>query len=107
MWKMIFTALVNIAFAFFGPLGAAALLLGDWLFNAFLVVKVVENVVPNGPAIIGNASEMIPVLFNTLYSAAVPFIMVNYTGMASELMNVTTPAFLDDLIHMKNTTMLV
>lgn len=93
---MIFRVLVNIAFAFLGPLGAATLLIGDWLLNAFIVVKVVENVVPNGPAIVGNVSEMVPILMNAVYSAAMPVLMANYTGMANDIMNVTKPIFLEE-----------
>lgn len=81
---MIFTVLTNIAFAFLGPLGAAALVVGDWWFNLYMVTKVVETVVPNGPAIVGNISELVPVLVNTLYSAAVPLFAVNYTEFLKE-----------------------
>jgi hypothetical protein len=81
---MIFTALVNIAFAFLGPLGAATLLLGDWIFNAYIVVSLFEYVVPNGPAIVGNASALVPVVLNTLYSAAVPILAANYTAAVKE-----------------------
>ena len=78
---MIFTVLTNIAFAFLGPLGAAAVVVGDWWFNLYMMGKVVETVVPNGPAIVGNISELVPVVANTLYSAAVPIFSVNYTGL--------------------------
>lgn len=88
---MLFTILMNLAFAFLGPLGAAALLIGDWLLNVFIVVKVVENVVPNGPAILGNATEMAPVVLESIYNMLFPIIAANYTGLTEELMNVTTP----------------
>lgn len=71
-------------FAFFGPIGAASLIVGDWLFNAFLIVKTVEYVVPNGPAIVGNVSQMIPVVANILYSAVVPLLGANYTGIVNQ-----------------------
>jgi hypothetical protein len=82
--KMIFTVLTNLAFAFLGPLGAAAVVVGDWWFNLYMITKVVETVVPNGPAIVGNISELVPVVTNTLYSAAVPLFAVNYTGLLQE-----------------------
>ncbi len=81
---MIFSILTNLAFAFLGPLGAAALVVGDWWFNLYMITKVVESVVPNGPAIVGNISELVPVVVNTLYSAAVPLFAVNYTGILQE-----------------------
>ncbi len=81
---MIFTLLTNLAFAFLGPLGAAAVVVGDWWFNLYMITKVVETVVPNGPAIVGNVSELVPVVTNTLYSAAVPLFAVNYTGLLQE-----------------------
>jgi hypothetical protein len=81
---MIFSILTNLAFGFLGPLGAAALVVGDWWFNLYMVTKVVETVVPNGPAIVGNMSELVPVIANTLYSAALPFITVNYSGLLQE-----------------------
>ena len=71
-------------FAFFGPIGAASLIVGDWLFNAFLIVKTVEYVVPNGPAIVGNVSQMIPVVANIVYSTLVPLLGANYTGIINQ-----------------------
>ena len=79
--------MVNIAFAFFGPLGAAGLVIGDWMLNAFLVGKVVEHVVPNGPAIVGNFTAILPVLASTVYSAVEPALQVNYTGVAEEFLS--------------------
>lgn len=76
--------MTNLAFAFLGPLGAACVIVGDWWFNAYMVAKVVENVVPNGPAIVGNVSELFPVILNTMYSAAVPIIGVNYTQILAD-----------------------
>ena len=81
---MIFTVLTNLAFAFLGPLGAALVVVGDWWFNLYMVSKVVETVVPNGPAIVGNMSELVPVVVNTLYSAAVPLFTVNYSALLKE-----------------------
>ena len=75
---------MNLMFAFFGPIGAASLIVGDWLFNAFLIVKTVEYVVPNGPAIVGNVSQMIPVVANIVYSTLVPLLGVNYTGIINQ-----------------------
>jgi len=76
--------MTNLAFAFLGPLGAACVVVGDWWFNAYMVAKVVENVVPNGPAIVGNVSELFPVILNTMYSAAVPIIDLNYSQLLAE-----------------------
>jgi hypothetical protein len=81
---MIFRALVNIGFAFLGPFGALGVILGDWLLTSYLAAKIVENYVPNGPAIIGNMSEIIPVLKNTAYSIAEPALNINYTAMLEE-----------------------
>ena len=81
---MIFSTLMNLMFAFFGPIGAASLIVGDWLFNAFLIVKTVEYVVPNGPAIVGNVSQMIPVVANIVYSTLIPLLGVNYTGIINQ-----------------------
>ena len=75
---------MNLMFAFFGPIGAASLIVGDWLFNAFLIVKTVEYVVPNGPAIVGNVSQMIPVVANIVYSTLIPLLGVNYTGIINQ-----------------------
>ena len=82
--KMLFSMMVNVAFAFFGPLAAAGIMVGDWMVNAYLAAKVVETVVPNGPAIVGNFTEIFPVLFNTVYSAMEPAIHANYTGFVKE-----------------------
>ena len=75
---------MNLMFAFFGPIGAASLIVGDWLFNAFLIVKTVEYVVPTGPAIVGNVSQMIPVVANIVYSTLVPLLGANYTGIINQ-----------------------
>lgn len=82
---MLFSVIVNIAFAFLGPLGAATVLIGDWMLNAFIAAKVVENVVPNGPAIVGNITAIFPVVFTTVYSVVEPAVQANYSGMFSEL----------------------
>jgi hypothetical protein len=79
--------IVNVAFAFLGPLGAAGVLVGDWMVNAYLAAKVVETVLPNGPAIVGNFTGIFPVLFNTVYSAVEPALQVNYTGFALDALN--------------------
>lgn len=81
---MIFSVVTNIAFAFLGPLGGAAVIVGDWWFNAYMVAKIVENVVPNGAAIVGNVSELFPVILNTMYSAAVPVLGINYTQLLAD-----------------------
>jgi hypothetical protein len=60
--------------------------IGDWMFNAYMAAKVVETIVPNGPAIVGNVSELFPVIANTLYSAAEPILAVNYSGLMYEYM---------------------
>jgi hypothetical protein len=82
---MLFSVLINIAFAFLGPLGAATVMVGDWMFNAFVVAKVVENVVPNGPAIVGNITAIFPVMAATAYSVAEPILRANYTGVIQEV----------------------
>jgi hypothetical protein len=82
---MLFSILLNIAFAFLGPLGAATLLIGDWMLNAFIAAKVVENVVPNGPAIVGNITAIFPVVFTTVYSVVEPALKANYSGIFTEL----------------------
>lgn len=81
---MIFSTLMNLTLAFFGPIGAATLMVGDWVFNAFLIVKTVEYVVPNGPAIVGNVSQMIPVVANIVYSTLVPLLGANYSGLVNQ-----------------------
>jgi hypothetical protein len=80
---MIFSIVTNLAFAFLGPLGAACVVVGDWWFNAYMAAKVVETVVPNGPAIVGNVSLLLPVIMDTLYSAAEPVMALNYSELLS------------------------
>lgn len=82
---MLFSVLLNVAFAFLGPLGAAGVLIGDWMLNALIAAKVIENVVPNGPAIVGNITAIFPVLFTTAYSVVEPALNANYSGMFYEL----------------------
>ena len=82
--EMIFSTVMAIMFTLFSPLGSAAMILGDWLFNAFLLLKTVEYVVPNGPAIVGNVSEMVPVVFNILASATAPLLALNYTEFMND-----------------------
>lgn len=89
---MLFSVIINIAFAFLGPLGAAGVLIGDWMLNAFIAAKVVENIVPNGPAIVGNVTAIFPVVFTTMYSVVEPALKANYSGMLSE---VKTHEFVD------------
>jgi hypothetical protein len=81
---MIFSTVMTVAFTLLSPVGSAAMILGDWLFNAFLLVKTVEYVVPNGPAIVGNVSQMIPVVLNILTSATAPLLAVNYTELVND-----------------------
>lgn len=82
---MIFGLLVNIGFAFLGPFGALGVFVGDWLLTSYLAAKVVENYVPNGPAIIGNFSEIVPVLKNTAFAIAEPVLNVNYTAVVEQM----------------------
>ncbi len=82
--KMIFTLAANLAFFLLAPLGSVSLVVGDWVINAFIVAKLVENFVPNGPAIVGNVSTMLPVLMNITRSAVDPFLQVNYTQILQE-----------------------
>ena len=86
---MIFSLTAQLAMFLLAPLGSVSLVLGDWLFNAFLAAKVVEHYVPNGPAIVGNISAIFPVAFNIVRSAMEPAFRVNYTGILQE----TVPDF--------------
>lgn len=81
---MIFSLTAQLAMYLLAPVGSVSLILGDWLFNAFLVAKVVENYVPNGPAIVGNISAIFPVAFNIVRSAMEPAFRVNYTGILQD-----------------------
>ncbi len=81
---MIFSLAVNLALFVLAPLGSVTLAVGDWMLNAFIVAKVVETYMPNGPAVIGNVTEMFPVLVNIAKSAVDPLLQVNYTGMLQE-----------------------
>jgi hypothetical protein len=81
---MIFSLAVNLALFVLAPLGSVTLAVGDWMLNAFIVAKLVENYMPNGPAVIGNMTEMFPVLVNIAKSAVDPLLQVNYTGMLQE-----------------------
>lgn len=81
---MIFSLTAQLAMYLLAPVGSVSLILGDWLFNAFLVAKVVENYVPNGPAIVGNVSAIFPVAFNIVRSAMEPAFRVNYTGILQD-----------------------
>lgn len=81
---MIFSIAANLAFYVLAPLGSVSLIVGDWLFNAFLTAKVVETFVPNGPAIVGNVSAIFPVVFNIVRSTMEPAFRVNYTGILQE-----------------------
>lgn len=81
---MIFSLAANLAFFVLAPLGSVSLIVGDWLVNAFIAAKLVENFVPNGPAIVGNVSTIIPVVYNIACSAMEPIFRVNYTGILQE-----------------------
>lgn len=81
---MIFTLAANLAFFLLAPLGSVSLVLGDWMLNAYIVAKVVENFVPNGPAVVGNFTAIFPVLYNVAKSAVEPVLQVNYTEILQE-----------------------
>ena len=81
---MIFSIAASFAFFVLAPLGSVSLVVGDWLFNAFLIGKVIETFVPNGPAIVGNVSAIFPVVFNIVRSTVEPVFRVNYTGMLQD-----------------------
>ena len=81
---MIFSFAASLAFFILAPLGSVSLIIGDWVLNAFIVAKVVETYVPNGPAVVGNVTAMFPVLFNIAKSAMDPFLQVNYTQILQE-----------------------
>lgn len=82
---MIFSLTAQLALFILAPIGSVSLILGDWLLNAFLVAKIIETYVPNGPAIVGNVSAVFPVAFNILRSALEPAFLVNYTGLLQEV----------------------
>ncbi len=82
--QMIFTFAANLAFFLLAPLGSVTLVVGDWMLNAFIVAKVVENFVPNGPAVVGNFTAIFPVLYNVAKSAVEPAFRVNYTQILEE-----------------------
>jgi hypothetical protein len=81
---MIFTLAANLAFFLLAPLGSVTLVLGDWMLNAYIAAKIVENFIPNGPAVVGNFSAIFPVLFNVAKSAVEPVFQVNYTQVLDE-----------------------
>ncbi len=81
---MIFTLAANFAFFLLAPLGSVTLVLGDWMLNAYIAAKLVENFVPNGPAVVGNFTAIFPVLYNVAKSAVEPAFRVNYTQILVE-----------------------
>ncbi len=101
---MIFTFAANLAFFLLAPLGSVTLVVGDWMLNAFIVAKVVENFVPNGPAVVGNFTAIFPVLFNVAKSAVEPAFRVNYTQILEENGPNVTEWFDQMKNYMANTT---
>ena len=71
---MLFSAFIKFAFVILAPLGAASMLVGDWLLNAFIAAKIIETIMPNGPAIVGNILTIFRVLFTLMYNAVEPIL---------------------------------
>lgn len=83
---MIFYLFGNVMLFFLNAFLRGFFMIGDWMVTTYLITKVIENFLPNGPEVVGNMSLVIPVLARTFITAVAPLAQMNYTGFVQDYM---------------------